>query len=150
MQTRTRTISLTDTRLGAIVTALLAISFLVTIAGGIWLNTALRDDDGAVEASLRVWHLVSGLSFIVFGCIHVWLNRTWYIRLLQVEPRNWYGVAQYRLMPIFTMLFAAVAITGPLIGLGLTGLISFHQGCGLLMAVFAIGHIADRIRSIFM
>lgn len=139
-----------EIRLVVVFSSLLVIAFIVAIASGIWLNSAWCDDaPEAVVDSLRVWHLVSGIISIVLGCVHVWFNRGWYRHLLQVEPSEWYRVVQYRLMPVMTMLFAAVAVTGLLILCGLHGLISFHQGCGLLMGVFAIGHIVARVRAIF-
>lgn len=146
--TSTDKTSQAEMRLAAVLGALLAISLMVTIASGIWMNTEWHEKQEMVRQSLKTWHMTSGLVFIVAGCLHIWVNRWWYVRLLQTEPRDWYGVAQFRLMPIFTMLFAAVAMTGILIAAGLDGLISFHQGCGLLLGVFAIGHIASRMRAL--
>lgn len=101
---RNKALSASDIRLVAILNSLLAIAFMVTIASGIWLNVAWRDDADALVSSLRTWHLVSGIASVVTGCMHVWVNRGWYRHLLQVEPSKWYYVVQFRLMPIFTML----------------------------------------------
>ncbi|MDO4319807.1 MAG: hypothetical protein Q4C34_04455 [Bacteroidales bacterium] len=143
-----KTIRPAGIRFVAVLNSLLAIAFMVTIASGIWLNTAWRDDSAELVTSLRTWHLVAGIVSIISGCMHIWVNRGWYRHLLQVEPSKWYCVVQYRLMPVFTMLFVAVAVTGILILCGLHGLISFHQGCGLLIGVFAIGHMVARLKAL--
>lgn len=121
------------------------VDFALTLAAGLCMNFAFENADPVMAHRWSVWHGVGGYVFIAAGLCHILMNRRWYAGLVSRAAVTWADMARCRLIPIYTMLFAVMAVTGPLIGLfGLTGLIGFHQGCGLIFSLFVIGHAIVR------
>ena len=148
-QTFTAVSNVTDRRIGMVVILSMGVCFILAVLSGLRINHEVHSQAVQYLHLMKPVHLCSGLGFIVFAGIHIYMKRNWYYKLLQ--PANylsWNERAQCRLMSIFTLLFGAVSITAVLMLLGIGSLRDFHQGCGLLFSLFALLHIAVRLRNI--
>lgn len=128
-------------------TTVLAISFFMTIALGIWMNDCVENLDFALAYKLKLAHLASGTAFILLALFHAWYNRGYVKAIFSTENSTWKQHAYQRVIPLFILAFIAVAVSAVLILCGVRSVVPFHCGVALLFAVLGIFHITLNISS---
>lgn len=124
----------------------LGLSFVGAVLTGLWMNYAWAADDISLMRAVGAGHWACGMTMIVTGTIHIYINRWWYRRLCTVPSQTWGQMASSRLLSLQTLMFVVVAVTGLIIGFGRRySLIDFHQGVALLMALLCLVHIPARL-----
>lgn len=114
---------------------------------GISCHVRFESGDFAGGHSRAALHLVFGLIFICLGGGHMWINRWWY-RELFTRP-GFHHFSTY-FLPVYTLLFLFLAITGLFVWLfHMHAIIPAHVICGFVFLGFAALHVAIRAREIW-
>lgn len=126
-------------------TVVLALSFVMTVALGIWMNNAYEAMQYDLAGKLQLAHAASGYAFIVLALVHAWFNRAWCLQIFCSSDSTWRVHAYQKVLPFFVLAFLCVAVSGILITCGVHGAIAFHCGVALLFSVLAVFHITLNI-----
>ncbi len=128
-------------------TAVLLISFIMTIAFGIWMNDCVEKLNYSMANNLKMAHLASGIAFICLALFHGWCNRSYVIKMFTDPNETWHKLAYMRVLPFFLLAFVCVVVSAIMILCNNKEAVAFHCGVGLLFAVLAVFHITLNLSS---
>lgn len=117
-------------------------AFVPAVCSGVGLHVAGHGTDHELWHDRAVFHVAAGAALFVAAVFHVVTHRGWYKGIL----RSGMG-SKSRVTALLSVLFAAVVLTGALLGINGAGSAvgKWHYATGIAASALSVGHLLKRI-----
>lgn len=142
-------VSASEWRLVGLLNVTLFVLLVLTVVYGFITNAAWHSHDLPLHHRAKEVHLVLGLCFIGFACVHAWVNKWWYERWgrgIAHSVGRWFKRC-FGLL--YGIVFAVVAATGLFIWLFDFGIGPWHVVMGIIFMGMAAVHILFNVRGLW-